>query len=69
MQLRKCGVYEAVRGTRIDEGSEGGRNWVGVQVEEECMGVGKSGRVEPEDLRTGGVNADLAGYGVRRSAD
>ena len=66
---REIGVDETMGGTGVDKGAE--RSWdrIGVQVEEECMGVGKSGRVEPEDLRTGGVNAVLTGYGVRRTAE
>ena len=67
--LREFGVDKTMGRAGVDESTERGRDRVGVQVKEESMGVGKSGRVEPEDLRTGGVNADLAGYGVRRSAD
>ena len=69
VNLREFGVDKTMGRAGVDESAERGRDRVGVQVKEESMGVGKSGRVEPEDPRTGGVNAVLTRYGVRRTAD
>ena len=69
IRSREIGVDETMGRAGVDESAERGRDRVRVQVKEESMGVGKIGHVEPEDPRTGGVNAVLTRYGVRRTAD